>query len=152
MMGEQQTTQPYGGHTGDVESSHIRGLPTLMAIYGSKLEAGAPGQALRAAGYAPRDVLVYYRIKGTDQVVYADSGRIAPGQALDEAHITDKASDLETVVLMHPAEGDAERVKGALATLGPAQIMYEPSSLVSGRESGELSEVDKAQLESKRDV
>jgi hypothetical protein len=151
MMGE-QSIRPDEGHTGDVESSHIRGLPTLMAIYGAKLEAGAPGQALRAAGYAPRDILVYYRIKGTDQVVYADNGRIAPGQALDEAHVTDKPDDLETVVLMHPAEGEAERVKSALASLGPAQIMYEPSSLVSGRESGALSEVDEARLESKRDA
>jgi hypothetical protein len=147
-MGE-QTVRPNEGHTGDVESSHIRGLPTLMAIYGAKLEADAPGEALRAAGYAPRDILVYYRIRGTDQVVYADSGRIAPGQALDEAHVTDKAGDLETVVLMHPREADAERVRSALETLGPAQIMYEGASLVSGRETVETpAEADEAQPES----
>ena len=117
----------------------IQGLPTLMAIYPDKLAREAVLEGLRASGYAGSGVLVYYRVKGTDQVVYADSGRIAAGQALDEAQLTPQAQ-METIVLAHPQDGQIETLKSALEALGSAQVLYEGATTVEGRTIGETPE------------
>ena len=110
-----------------------------MAVYPVKLPHEAVLDGLRVGGYAGPRVLVYYRVKGTDQVVYADSGRIAPGQALDEAHLSPQAQ-METIVLMHPQDGQVEKLKAILETLGSAELLYEGATLVAGRETGETPE------------
>jgi hypothetical protein len=110
-----------------------------MAIYPEKLPREAVLDGLRAGGYAGSAVLVYYRVKGTDQVVYADSGRIAAGQALDEAQLTPQVQ-METIVLAHPQDGQIETLKAALEALGSGQVLYESATVVEGRVTGETPE------------
>ncbi len=97
----------------------IAGLPTLMAIYKSKLEADAVRETLRAAGYPPTGVKVYLRLSGTDQVLDSATGQVASGQALTKGEITAKMLEhLETVVLLHPSSEQLQTVQAALSTLG----------------------------------
>jgi hypothetical protein len=117
----------------------IQGLPTLMAIYPTKLPRETVLDGLRAGGYAGPGILVYYRVKGTDQVVYADSGRIAAGQALDEAELSPQAQ-METIVLIHPQDGHVNKLKETLEALGSAQVLYEGATIVEGRTTGETPE------------
>src|SRR5688500_1263563 len=112
----------------------ITGLPTLMAVFPTKIAQHVILRALAAGGYAGNDIVVYHRLKGTDQVVYASNGRIAPGQALDEGNITpDSLSNVDTVVLLHPAEAQLEALRGALGALGEVQILFEGKTVVEGR-------------------
>jgi hypothetical protein len=111
----------------------------MMAVYSAKLPHDTVLAALRTGGYAGPGVVVYYRVKGTDQVVYAYNGRIAPGQALDEAQLSPQ-TQMETVVLMHPQDGQTEAITAALMSLGSAEVMYEGATLVAGRETGETPE------------
>lgn len=104
----------------------IRGLPTLMAVYSAKLDAGQVLEGLRAAGYPTTGVSVYHRLMGTDQVIDATTGQVAAGQALTEEEITNKMLErLETVVLLHPSDDQLKAVHSALTALGPASILHE---------------------------
>ena len=115
-----------------------------MAVYPQKLAHEAVLAGLRSAGYAAEGVMVYYRLRGTDQVVYADTGRIAPGQALESSPLltphSSQKENMDTVVLMHPQSGQIESAQAALKSLGDAQILFEEMAVVAGRESGETPE------------
>ncbi len=104
----------------------IAGLPTLMAVYGAKLDAESVLEGLRASGYPSAGVSVYHRLMGTDQVIDAATGQVAAGQALTEEEITNKMLErLETVVLLHPPDGQLKLAHDALAALGPADFLHE---------------------------
>ena len=104
----------------------IIGLPTLMAVYSAKLDAENVLDKLRAVSYPLADVSVYYKPKGTDQVIDAITGQVAAGQALTEAEVTPKMlENLQTVVLIHPPDDQLKVVHDALSALGPANFLHE---------------------------
>jgi hypothetical protein len=109
---------------------HITGLPTLMAVYGARLDAESVMERLRSASYPLTDVSVYHRPKGTDQVIDATTGQVASGQALTDADITPKMLEtLETVVLLHPPDDKLQAVQDALSALGPVDFLHESATL-----------------------
>ena len=115
----------------------IIGLPTLMAVYGAKLDAERVLEGLRAAGYPPAGVSVYHRLIGTDQVIDATTGQIAAGQSLTEEEITNKMLErLETVVLLHPPDDQLKSVHSALSALGPANFLHESDTQCLRRATG----------------
>ncbi len=103
----------------------IKGLPTMMLIYGVRLEAADVLAKAGATGYPLHDVSVYYRLKDTDQVLDATTGQIAAGQSLTDDELKSvNISQVSTVVLLHPPAGHAQTMRDALLTLGPAEVMY----------------------------
>ena len=112
----------------------IVGRPTLMAIYDSKLDAKGVLDTLRGTGYPLQDVSVYYRVKGTDQVLDATTGEVAAGQSLAQTEITPKMlENLDTIVLMHPDKAHAQSMQQTLKSLGNADIKYEGGSVSEGQ-------------------
>jgi hypothetical protein len=110
------------------ERGVIIGLPTLLAIYEGRLDAGQILDGLRAGGYPPDDVRIYYRLKGTDQVLDAFTGHIAGGQSLSEEEIKKRHLNLnqvDTLVLMHPDPGRFPVIREVLARFGNPTIIYE---------------------------
>lgn len=104
----------------------IVGLPTLMTIYDTKLDAERVLDKLRAVSYPLTDVSVYYKPRGTDQVIDAITGQVAAGQALTEAEVTPKMlENLQTIVLIHPPDDRLKAVHDALSALGPARFLHE---------------------------
>lgn len=113
------------------------GKPTLMAIYPEKHEAGAILDGLGKVGYPLNDVSVYYRLKGTDQVLDATTGQVAAGQSINSSDLTPQAlAGVETVVLLHPSAETSQAVVGALNMAGQPVILYEGESDVQGRPGG----------------
>jgi hypothetical protein len=113
----------------------IVGRPTLMAIYDSKLEAKGLLDRLRGVGYPLEDVSVYYRVKGSDQVLDATTGEVAAGQSLAQTEITPKMLEsLDTIVLLHPDEANAQSLQQMLKSLGNADIKYEGGSISEGHQ------------------
>lgn len=113
------------------------GRPTLMAIYPQRHEAGAILDSLGKVGYPLEDVSVYYRLKGTDQVLDATTGQVAAGQSISNSDLTPKVlADIETIVLMHPSSDISATVLGALNLLGQPVTLYEGESDVEGRLGG----------------
>ena len=105
-----------------------------MAIYDTKLDAMGVLNSLGGAGYPLEDVSVYYRIKGSDQVLDAATGEVASGQSLAQTEITPKMlENLDTIVLMHPSKAAAQSVQQTLMSLGNANIKYEESSVLEGQ-------------------
>ncbi|HKP52677.1 MAG TPA: hypothetical protein VJ183_08485 [Chloroflexia bacterium] len=104
----------------------ITGLPTLMAVYGTKLDAESVLEQLRSVRYPVADVSVYHRPRGTDQVIDATTGQVAAGQTLTESEVTARMLEhLETVVLLHPPDDQLRAVHDALAALGAASFLHE---------------------------
>lgn len=117
------------------------GLPTLMAIYAQRQEAAAILDSLGKVGYPLSDVSVYYRVKGTDQVLDAVTGQVAAGQSISNTDLSPQVlADVETVVLMHPSAEMSQPVLGALSLLGEPVILYEGESDVQGRPGGYMRE------------
>ncbi len=114
----------------------MRGLPTLMAVYGgAKLDAESVLEGLIASGYPSADVSVYHRLMGTDQVIDATTGQIAAGQALTEEEITTKMLErMETVVLLHPPDDKLKMVHEALSALGSVNFLHESDTQCIRRE------------------
>ena len=111
----------------------IVGRPTLMAIYNARLDAKGVLESLRNTGYPLQDVSVYYRPKGSDQLLDATTGEVAAGQSLAQTEITAKMlENLETIVLMHPDKAHAQSIQQTLMSLGNADIKYEGSSKSEG--------------------
>jgi hypothetical protein len=111
------------------------GLPTLMAIYNTKLDADSVLDRLRSVSYPLADVSVYHKPRGIDQVIDATTGQVAAGQALTEAEVTPKMLEsLQTVVLLHPPDDQLKAVHGALSALGPANFLHESDTQCLRRE------------------
>lgn len=103
----------------------IVGLPTLLAIYDVRIEAQQVLDGLKNAGYPMEDVCVYYRVKGSDQVIDATTGHVAAGQSLNEDELKrSKLENVDTLVLLHPNAQQAEAAQQVLATLGTPDIKY----------------------------
>lgn len=113
------------------------GLPTLMAIYPQRQEAAAILDSLGKVGYPLDDVSVYYRVKGTDQVLDAVTGQVAAGQSISNTDLsTQVLAAVETVVLMHPSAEMSQPVLGVLSLLGEPVILYEGESDVQSQPGG----------------
>ncbi len=115
----------------------IIGRPTLLAIFDGRVGADEIMLGLRGVGYPLEDVSVYYRPRGTDQVIDATTGQVAAGQSLTE-HETDpkNAGNVQTLVLMHPEKQQFEDVRSVLMRAGQAEIMYEGGTLAEGHPGG----------------
>jgi hypothetical protein len=109
----------------DADSGKIVGKPTLLVTFGNRLDAKPILDAIGALDYPLRDVSVYYRVAGTDQVLDAVTGQVAAGQALtdEDAKVLDRNA-LETLVLMHPNGEQFVAVQGALRQFGEADYKY----------------------------
>ncbi len=117
------------------------GRPTLMAIYPQRYEAGAILDSLAHVGYPLSDVSVYYRVKGTDQVLDATTGEVAAGQSISNSDLSPQVlADVETVVLAHPSSEVSQAVLGALNLVGQPVILYEGESDVQGQPGGYVRE------------
>ncbi|MEA2573807.1 MAG: hypothetical protein QOH93_1105 [Chloroflexia bacterium] len=120
-----------------MDDSRMVGKPTLMAIYPQRYEAAAILDSLRRVGYPLNDVSVYYRLKGTDHVVDATTGRVAAGQSVNQDEVTQEGlNGAETVVLLHPGTEVVETVTGALLQVGEPNILYEGETDVAGSLGG----------------
>ena len=111
----------------------IMGRPTLMAIYNTKLDPAGVLDSLRGTGYPLQDVSVYYRVRGSDQVLDATTGEVAAGQSLAQTEITPKMlENLDTIVLMHPDTAHSQSLQQTLKSLGNADIKYEGGTVSEG--------------------
>lgn len=120
-----------------MDSSRMVGKPTLMAIYPQRYEAAAILDSLGRLGYPLNDVSVYYRLKGTDQVVDATTGQVAAGQSINQEEVsTEGLNNAETVVLLHPGTELVQAVTGALNSVGEPSILYEGETGVEGHLGG----------------
>ena len=124
----------------DTEAGKIVGKPTLLATFSGRLDAKPILDAVGALNYPLKDVSVYYRVVGTDQVIDAITGQVAAGQALSEEDA--KGLDLnamETLVLMHPDGEQFVAVQGALKQFGEADYKYAERTVVGGQNNIEAN-------------
>lgn len=120
-----------------MDSSRMVGKPTLMAIYPQRFDVAAILDSLGRVGYPLNDVSVYYRVKGTDQVVDATTGQVAAGQSINQEEVTPEVlNSAETVVLLHPGTASVPSVTGALNAVGEPTILYEGETDVEGQLGG----------------
>lgn len=113
------------------------GRPTLLAIFPVRLDAHTLLDALKRLDYGQSDVSVYYRLRGTDGVIDAVSGKVPAGQTLTEADFARAGGNVDTLVLMHPAGERLAAVRGVFATMGAEPvIMYAGKTTVEGRPGG----------------
>ncbi len=108
----------------------IIGRPTLLATFDGRLDVEQIVSSLGRVGYPAEDIAVYYRPVGSDQVIDARTGQVAPGQSLIEGDLS--TMKLQTLVLMHPTSEQLPVVEQALSTIGPADIKYEGETRVEG--------------------
>lgn len=114
----------------------IVGKPTLLAIYDGRVNAEQVLGGLRELQYPAEDIAVYYRPKGTDQVIDAVTGQVAAGQSITEQEMDPKnAGNVQTLVLMHPEPQQVEGVRRVLMGQGQPEIMYEAGTLAQGHAS-----------------
>lgn len=117
----------------DVASDRIVGRPTLLVVYGARLDGRGVLRSLDAIGYPTADVRVYYRVAGTDQVIDAVTGDVPAGESLTPGSVgRAEAEKLETLVLMHPDASQFPAVKQALDALGSADFMYSEATVAEG--------------------
>jgi hypothetical protein len=103
----------------------IIGRPTLLAIFQQHLPVQDLLNRLRQIGYPMEDVAVYYRLKGTDQVIDATTGQVAAGQSITEAEIAaNQLESAETLLLIHPEEEQVRSVEQMITTMGGADVKY----------------------------
>ena len=115
----------------------IVGRPTLLAVYPQHLPVQQVLDGLRATGYPQEKVLLYYRVKGTDQVIDARTGRMAPGQSLTMEELRpEQLETTDTVVLMHPRRAEFDAVQQALMSLGAPELHYEGETHAESRLEG----------------
>jgi hypothetical protein len=109
----------------DADAGKIIGKPTLLVTFTDKLDAGRILDAVGGLNYPLKDVSVYYRVSGTDQVIDAVTGQVAAGQALsDEDTEGLDLNKVETLVLMHPDGEQFVAVQGVLKQFGEADYKY----------------------------
>lgn len=115
----------------------IVGRPTLLAIFQQHLPPQDLMNRLREVGYPMEDVTIYYRLKGTDQVVDAITGEVAAGQSITTAEVSPaQLQSAETVLLMHPTEEYVNPIQGVLTAIGGADVKYSASTEAIGRPGG----------------
>lgn len=120
-----------------MDSSRMVGKPTLMAVYPQRYDAAAILDSIRRVGYPLNDVSVYYRLKGTDHVVDANTGQVAAGQSVNQEEVTPEAlNTADTVVLLHPGLETVQVVTEALNSIGEPRILYEGETDVEGQLGG----------------
>jgi|GEM_PF-2839863 len=103
----------------------IIGRPTLLAIFQQHLPVQDLLNRLRQIGYPMEDVAVYYRLKGTDQVIDATTGQVAAGQSITEAELAgNQIESAETLLLIHPEEEQVRSVEQMITTMGGADVKY----------------------------
>ncbi len=115
----------------------IVGRPTLLAIFPQRLPPQDLMNGLRRIGYPMEDVAVYYRLRGTDQVVDALTGQVAAGQSITQAEIDEtQLANAETLLLIHPDVGHVQAVQGMLSAMGGVDIKYSGSTEAVGQPGG----------------
>jgi hypothetical protein len=124
----------------DSDAGKIVGKPTLLVTFTGRLDAKPILDAVGGLNYPLKDVSVYYRVVGTDQVIDAITGQVAAGQALsaEDAEGLD-LNKVETLVLMHPDGEQFVAVQGALKQFGEADYKYAERTVSGAQNNNNLT-------------